>query len=305
MAINAFTSLENTRQAGTNGRADIRQALTAASRATGVDFAYLVAEASVESSLDPNAKAKTSSAAGLFQFIESTWEGMIERHGAKVGLAKEAAALASGDLPAAERRRIMDLRYDPKIAARMGAEFAAENRDHLQPRLGREPDDADLYLAHFLGPGGASKFLQRHAATPDAAAADAFPAAARANRSIFYAGDRARSYDEIRDRFSAKLAARADDLDGPAPSKSGSASDGVAPTFASPIRVTYAARGPSGFRPNPVAAPDMPRSDTPQTHGDPWLSTLITAQLSMNSSLLRGGNDVASDTGETFRSLMS
>ena len=90
----------------------------------GVDFAYLVAEASVESSLNPNAKAKTSSAAGLFQFIESTWEGMVERHGAKVGLGKEAAALAKGDLPADERRRIMDLRFDPKIAARMGAEFA-------------------------------------------------------------------------------------------------------------------------------------------------------------------------------------
>ena len=75
------------------------------------------------------------------------------------------------------------------------------------------PEDADLYLAHYLGPGGASKFLQRHEASPDAAAADAFPAAARANKSIFYQGDRARSYDEIRERFSAKLAARADDLD--------------------------------------------------------------------------------------------
>lgn len=299
MAINAFTSLENNRQAGTNSQAEIRQALTAASRATGVDFAYLVAEASVESSLDPKAKAKTSSAAGLFQFIESTWEGMIERHGAKVGLAKEAAALESGDVSAAERRRIMDMRYDPKIAARMGAEFAAENRDHLQSRLGREPDDADLYLAHFLGPGGASKFLQRHTATPDAAAADSFPAAARANQNIFYAGDRARSYEEIRDRFSAKLAARADDLDKLAP-----ANDTVAPATNSPIRITYAARSSAGFTPHQVAAPETPRTETPQTRGDPWLTTLITAQLSMTGSLLRDSSEAAPETGETFRSLM-
>ena len=72
MAINALTSLGNTERSGDNSRADVRQALAQASRATGVDFAYLVAEASVETSLNPNAKAKTSSAAGLFQFIEST-----------------------------------------------------------------------------------------------------------------------------------------------------------------------------------------------------------------------------------------
>jgi hypothetical protein len=297
MAINALTSLGNTERSGDNSRADVRQALAQASRATGVDFAYLVAEASVETSLNPNAKAKTSSAAGLFQFIESTWEGMVERHGAKVGLGKEAAALAKGDLSADERRRIMDLRFDPKIAARMGAEFAAENRDHLQAKLGREPEDADLYLAHFLGPGGASKFLQRHEASPDAAAADAFPAAARANKSIFYQGDRARSYDEIRERFSAKLAARADDL------------DDVPGSFPVPgvlipgpsIRVVSSV-------PSRPAAIEKPAERTgtegpPQSHGDPWLSTLITAQLSRNSSLMRVGDSSQANSAETFRSL--
>lgn len=297
MAINALISLGNTNRAGDDSRAEVRQALAQASRATGVDFAYLVAEASVESSLNPNAKAKTSSAAGLFQFIESTWEGMVERHGAKVGLGKEAAALQAGDVSPSERRRIMDLRFDPKIAARMGAEFAAENRDHLKAKLGREPEDTDLYLAHFLGPGGASKFLQRHESTPNAAAADAFPAAARANKNIFYQGDRARSYDEIRERFSAKLAARSDDLDdvqGPVPLQ------GVLQPGPSLRVVSSAPSRPVVLqKPTETTGGDGP----PQSRGDPWLSTLITAQLSRNSSLMRIGDSSQANSAETFRSL--
>src|SRR3546814_20136567 len=61
----------------------------------------------------------------------------------------------------------------------------------------------DLYLAHFLGVGGAAKFLSTHDRAPQATAASLFPAAARANRSIFY--DRqghARSLAEIPDRQS-------------------------------------------------------------------------------------------------------
>jgi soluble lytic murein transglycosylase-like protein len=82
MAINGLTALRNAERSGDSTSADVRQALAQASRPTGVDFAYLVAEASVESSLNPNAKAKTSSAAGLFQLIESTWEfAMVPRLG--------------------------------------------------------------------------------------------------------------------------------------------------------------------------------------------------------------------------------
>ena len=37
---------------------------------TGADFQYLLATAQVESNLNPNAQAPTSSARGLFQFTE-------------------------------------------------------------------------------------------------------------------------------------------------------------------------------------------------------------------------------------------
>lgn len=266
---------------------DVRNALLAASEATGVDFAYLAAEAALESGLDPKAKARTSSASGLFQFIDSTWVDMVERHGPKIGLAKEAAALASGDMTPAERRRIMDLRFNPGVAARMGAEFAAENRDYLKTRLGREPEDVDLYLAHFLGPGGAAKFLTRAEATPTAKAADAFPAAAKANRAVFYAGARARSFDEIRDRFEAKLADRADAL-GDIPARPAGPKPALRPTPETAVV--------------PLAALDR---DARPAGGDPYLSTLMTAQLAMNDSLSRVRlNDGSQTTSDAFRSLL-
>ncbi|MEQ9122837.1 MAG: transglycosylase SLT domain-containing protein, partial [Alphaproteobacteria bacterium] len=278
---------------------DVRGALQAASKATGVDFAYLAANASLESSLDPAAKAKTSSAAGLFQFIDSTWEDMVERHGAKIGLAKEAEGLASGKLSGLERRRIMDLRYDAGVAARMGAEFAAENQRFLRERLGREPEDVDLYLAHFLGPSGAASFLDRAYATPHGKAAEAFPAAAKANRAIFYDGDRARSFVEIRNRFQAKLDARADDvalLD--------------MPEMATPPFVAAPSTPKMMTMARASEAPALPDEKTTRGFGrDPWISTLLNAQLSMQDSLGRARRDederASGEVGRAYRNLLT
>jgi soluble lytic murein transglycosylase-like protein len=51
----------------------VREAIAQASDKTGVDFAFLLATAKRESSLNPKARAKTSSAKGLFQFLDQTW----------------------------------------------------------------------------------------------------------------------------------------------------------------------------------------------------------------------------------------
>ena len=103
------------------------------------------------------------------------------------------------------RQTILDLRRDPASAAAMAAAFAADNRHRLETRLGHPVEGVDLYLAHFLGAGGATRFLSAHDANPDAAAADLFPAAARANHAIFYAGGRARSLGEVRTLFARRL----------------------------------------------------------------------------------------------------
>ena len=88
----------------------------------------------------------------------------------------------------------------------MAAELASGHEDFLAGQLGRSPEPVDLYLAHFLGEAGAARFLEAHDANPGGDAAALLPAAAAANRAIFYRGDgTARSFVEIRSNFAAKL----------------------------------------------------------------------------------------------------
>ena len=187
--------------------AQVHSAISRAAQATGVDFAYLLGEARLESSLNPNARAGTSSAAGLYQFTSSTWLQTLDRHGAAHGLGWAGDAINGGRVTdPAQRTSIMDLRYDPSAAALMAGELANDNRIALSGVLGREPDAGELYLAHFLGAAGASKFLTALQADPGQSAAALLPAAANANRAIFYDPAGApRSLDEVMDLLRNKM----------------------------------------------------------------------------------------------------
>ena len=190
----------------------VHSAIAAASRRTGIDFNYLLGQAQIESSLNPTAKAATSSARGLYQFIDQSWLGVVKQHGAENGLGWAANSIgrnSAGKLcvtdPAA-KNAIMALRDDPNVASLMAAEHASANKAAIEGQLGRPATGTDLYMCHFLGLAGASKFLSTMQDNPDRAGATLFPAAARANRNIFFAKDgSARSLSEIYDRFAQKL----------------------------------------------------------------------------------------------------
>ena len=198
---------------GGGGGDRVTAAIRLASAQTGVQFGYLLNQARLESGLNPNARARTSSATGLFQFIDQTWLGMVRRHGAEHGLGWAAAQVRQGPngryyvADPALRRQILDLRRQPEAASAMAAEYAADNGRYLEGRLGRPMEPVDLYLAHFLGAGGAARFLRAHESSPGAPAAVMLPQAARANRPIFYNRDGSmRSFAEIRARFAGKFA---------------------------------------------------------------------------------------------------
>ncbi|MFA6019253.1 MAG: transglycosylase SLT domain-containing protein, partial [Rhodospirillales bacterium] len=180
-------------------RPDVVQGLKAASEKTGVSFDFLVAEATRESGLNPNAKAPTTSARGLFQFTSQTWLEVFKANGAKYGqsdLAKKIKRGEDGTLEVADgqtRKTILGLRQDPEMSALMAAEYAVANEKRLESRLGREVGPSDLYLAHFLGPNGAARFIDASAKSPDQAAAKLMPAAARHNHSVFFEGSRPRT----------------------------------------------------------------------------------------------------------------
>jgi len=193
-------------------RSYVHNAIATASARTGVDFNYLLGQAQVESGLQTNARAGTSSATGLYQFVEQSWLGVVKAHGGEHGMQWAADSIRQGSngryyvADPGTRRAILNLRNDPQASSLMAAEHAADNKAALESALGRSATGADLYMAHFLGLGGARQFLTTMQSDPDRSAAAMFPAAARANRSIFYgAGGQPRSLAEIYDKMATKL----------------------------------------------------------------------------------------------------
>jgi hypothetical protein len=167
-------------------------AIRDAARQTGAGFEYLLNTAIRESNLNPNAKAKTSSATGLFQFIDQTWLGTMKQSGASLGYGKYADAIsktAQGKYVVndpAMRNEIFALRKDASANAKLAGAFANSNAKFLKERLGRNPSDGELYMAHFLGASGAARFITAAQNNPEGKAASLFPRAAAANASIFY-----------------------------------------------------------------------------------------------------------------------
>jgi len=163
-----------------------------AASATGVPFEYLLAQATRESGLDPQALNSRSTASGLFQFTSQTWLEMIRRHGAKHGLAEQAAAItrgANGRLDIADKalkKAVLDLRHDPGLSAMMAAEYAGDNARVLERRLGRPITAKDLHLAHMLGAGGAARVLRGLEENPRDLAGGILPQAAKANPELFH-----------------------------------------------------------------------------------------------------------------------
>jgi hypothetical protein len=167
-------------------------AIRTAARATGTNFQYLLATAQVESGLDPNAAVASSSAKGLFQFIDQTWLTTLKEAGPALGYGRYADAITkspSGRYEVADpemRRKIFSLRDDPTANAAMAGAFTQQNAALLTDRIGRPPTEGELYVAHFLGASGAARLINRAGSNPNEAAAAVFPNAARANKSIFY-----------------------------------------------------------------------------------------------------------------------
>jgi len=187
------------------------QLISQAAERTGANFDFLMQTAARESGFDTNAQARTSSASGMFQFIEQTWLAMVSRYGAQHGLGEAAAAItqtATGRFEINDphmRDQVLDMRFDGATAALMAGELAAENAGRIHSAIGREPSSGELYAAHFLGASGAITLIEQTASQPGQRADQVFPAAAAANRNMFYADGRPLSMAELTEKLTGEV----------------------------------------------------------------------------------------------------
>lgn len=186
-------------------------AIDEAAARVGAPARLMRAMASLESSLDATAKASTSSATGLYQFIEATWLAKVERHGRKYGLGHLARHIRRGPLdePVVDdpriRDRILALRKDARLSAFLAAELTVDNARRLEKLLARPVTQTEIYLAHVFGVTGTARFLKAAESTPDRIGASMFPKEARANPGLFLMGGQPATVGEIRKRFVAKM----------------------------------------------------------------------------------------------------
>ena len=185
------------------GVSRVMSAIQSAAQKTGAGFDYLLRTARRESSLQPTAQAPTSTARGLYQFIDSTWLTMVREEGRNLGLGRFAEQIgrdSSGRPTVADpaaRQQILALRDDPAVSALMAGAFTNRNAAELRSATGRDPTEGELYMAHFLGSGGAARLINANQSNPQATAARLFPDAAGANRRIFFDQGRPRTIAEV------------------------------------------------------------------------------------------------------------
>lgn len=171
----------------------------------GVSPGYLGATATVEyggqfrkdGKTDYGVKSPTSSATGVYQFIDQTWKDVTDNPGV------QAVLKANG-----YDNITPDLRKDPLASTIAAAALASQNKSILTSVLHRDVSDSELYMAHFMGAEGAAKFLTSYVTNRDASAAALDPDAATANNSIYYTKEgRARTVAQVYDLFTTRFVA--------------------------------------------------------------------------------------------------
>ena len=172
------------------GYAANRELIAYAAQASGVPLDLMLQVAAVESDFRPKAGAGTSSAKGLFQFIDGTWGDMKRKYGKKFGIPNNAH------------------QYDPVANALLGGAFLRENSEGITT-IKDNASSTDLYLAHFLGLGGAKRFLRGLNDNPEQDARNLVKSnVPGANKSIFFDNGKPRSargvYEDLARRVTMK-----------------------------------------------------------------------------------------------------
>lgn len=192
----------------------MRAAIIHASHETGVSMSWLMVTGGIESRFGEDTVSKSSSARGPFQFLKQPWLAMLGEYGDQHGYGDIADGLMQtkkGDWVAKDgktMKRALALRDDLKASALMAAHLTIYNRESLTKRLGRVPDDAEIYLAYLLGAGTAEDFIRTARKNPNALARDYFKQQARSNPGLFLDvenGRKPRTFAQMKQVIAAKF----------------------------------------------------------------------------------------------------
>ncbi len=159
-----LTSFDEVRQVGVQEMrriskeavASAKEVITRYAKQYGVPVEAAIKIAEKESRFDHMAKAATSSAKGLFQFINQTWESMVNRYGRQLNV-------EMGDV------------FDVAGNTKMGVMLIKENMNIFQRQFGREPNAKEIYAMHFAGPTVGLQFIKAAIENPQTPVENIFP----------------------------------------------------------------------------------------------------------------------------------
>src|SRR5690606_8898322 len=101
---------------------------------SGLPAGYFARNRQFESSNNPNARNPITGASGSYQFLPSTWRGLM-KEAPHLGLTEEGIF--------ADKQQDAAMKY-----------YTGKSASILRPMLGRAPTGGELYLAHLLGHAG-------------------------------------------------------------------------------------------------------------------------------------------------------
>lgn len=186
LLIGLLFSIPNLAHGGVihSGWSEYSKLIAEVSALTDVPATDLATIAALESSFKASAKAKRSTATGLFQFTDRTWRVTLRSYGKLYGLSDNAK------------------RTDPRANALMGAEYIKENYRVLSRKMDREPDLVDVYMAHLIAP---RRVAALEDINPNVDIAVIYPRLAKANPNIFFDKGKVRTVKSFQDLIARKV----------------------------------------------------------------------------------------------------
>jgi len=287
-----------------NNVENVKKMIATTADKMGIPPGLALGMAYAESKFNYTAKNPGATAAGLFQFINGTWNGMMSKYGNNYGI--PGALMSKDGGPVGQ--------YDPHANTLLGLQFIRDNIEAAQRDLGgKAPPPAVAYLYHFLGPGGGRQFLRAWMENPNAPATAApcvTQKVLRGNYSVFYhKGGRLRTLDEVIQELNGRMGSVMANNVGANPSLTKSLTSGLTPQSSSPSvaagaapAVPSQANGAAGAAQNLPADNQGRRPEALATKGTMGADNVLAAS---GGTPVPGGGGVSgtSDVGQVGKTV--